>query len=238
MQIIAHRGASFYAPENTLEAFRLGLEQGAGGIELDVRLTADAQVVCLHDKTTLRTTGKRYDISRFSYETVKNLDAGSWKNKRFGGERIPLLADVLSILPSDRQIYIEIKCGTEIIPCLMELLEGRYTENAVIFGFGYDTVKEIKQVMPEYRVLWIGEFGFNIKGGADLYKKAEYMVREAGLDGFSTKNVKTHCIEMRRLLPDKMFNVWTVDDVKEGSFYKNLGITSLTTNRPDIMLSF
>lgn len=238
MQIIAHRGASYLAPENTLAAFWLGLEQGADGIELDVRLSVDNVVTVLHDKNTLRTAQKKYDINKTTYNIIETLDAGSWKGSEYIGEKIPKLSDVLDILPDGKMIYIEVKCGAEIIPHLKDVLKNFRVKDAVLFGFGYETVRNIKAEMPEYRVLWIGEFGFNIKGGHEVYETASDMLKMAGLDGFSTKNDRLHCIEMKKRIKNRIFNVWTVDDVRDAEFYKELGITSLTTNRPDIMLSF
>ncbi|MGE4318200.1 MAG: glycerophosphodiester phosphodiesterase family protein [Deferribacterales bacterium] len=236
MRIIAHRGASYIAPENTLSAFSLALSQGSDGIELDVRLTQDGEIVALHDKNTRRTCRQAYDVSKTLYSRIASLDAGSWKSDIYAGERIPKLSEVLDILPVDRQVYIEIKCGKEITLPLCSLLRGyeRLRDNIILFGFGYETIKHIKANMREYRALWIGEFGFNLKGAP--YDKALDMVKSAGLDGFSTKADRVHCMHMRDRLKGMLMNVWTVDDTDDAGFFGSLGIDSLTTNRPDIMI--
>ncbi len=236
MLIIAHRGASYTAPENTLSAFSLALSQGADGIELDVRMTLDGEIVALHDKNTRRTCRQACDVSKTLYSRIASLDAGSWKDEKFTGERIPRLSEVLDILPPDRQIYIEIKCGKEITLPLITLLRDyeRLRDNIIIFGFGYETIKHIKANLREYRALWIGEFGFNLKGSP--YDRAVEMVLGAGLDGFSTKADRVHCEHMRKRLKGMLMNVWTVDDTDDAEFFGNLGIDALTTNRPDIML--
>src|SRR6185369_848081 len=87
--LIAHRGASRDAPENTLAAFRLAWQQGADGIEADFRLTRDGRVVCLHDASTGRTAGVDLAVAEASLEELKRLDVGGWKGARWAGERIP-----------------------------------------------------------------------------------------------------------------------------------------------------
>lgn len=239
MKIIAHRGASFTAPENTLAAFRLGLEQGADGIELDVRLTADGQIIALHDDDTERTTGVCHRAVDADYSIICTLDAGSWKCDDFKCEKIPLLREVLDILPAGKEIYIEIKCGSEIINPLTELFKQYHglNQSAVIFGFDYETMKNIREALPDFRTLWICEFGCNLPVSEGMYEAAEKMVRDGGFGGFSTKNDRKHCAEMRKRLSDLIFNVWTVDNPDDARFYKSLGISTLTTNRPDIMLN-
>ena len=93
--IIAHRGASFDAPENTLAAFRLAWDEGADGVEGDFMLTADGQIVCFHDVDTQRVAGTARSSSESTFAELASLDVGSWKGARWRGERIPSLADVL-----------------------------------------------------------------------------------------------------------------------------------------------
>ena len=96
--MIAHRGASQRAPENTLEAFRLALEEGADGVELDAKLTADGAVIALHDPTLERTTDGRGRPGELDLERIRRLDAGSWKGSLFRGARIPTLQEVFADL--------------------------------------------------------------------------------------------------------------------------------------------
>ncbi|MGE4265797.1 MAG: glycerophosphodiester phosphodiesterase family protein [Deferribacterales bacterium] len=239
MKIIAHRGASFFAPENTISAFRLGIEEGADGIELDVRLTSDGRIIALHDVTTARTADKLFRAEETPFWLIETCDAGSWKSSKYKNERIPSLDEVLEFMPENRDIYIEIKCGTEIIPFLSELLQSvpRHKDNVVIFGFGYDVAAEAKRVLPEYRVLWIGEFGFNIQLDDGMYDHAEKLVRQANLDGFSTRADRIHVPVMRERLKDLSLNVWTVDDPQDALFYQEAGVDSLTTNRPERIIN-
>jgi len=110
IDVIAHRGASAYAPENTLASFALAKDLGADWFELDCTLTKDDQVIVIHDDTVDRTTDGKGEVASFSLEELRKLDAGSWKDPKFTGERLPTLAEALDLAKA-RQIgvYIEIK---------------------------------------------------------------------------------------------------------------------------------
>src|SRR5512140_2542862 len=106
--IIAHRGASADAPENTLAAFRLALELGADGVELDVWRCATGEVVVHHDEDTRRVAGAALLVPDAPLAALRALDVGAWKGERFRGERIPLLAEVLAALPA-AVVNVELK---------------------------------------------------------------------------------------------------------------------------------
>jgi glycerophosphoryl diester phosphodiesterase len=106
--IFAHRGASAFAPENTLSAFRLALEHGADGIELDTKLSADGHVVVIHDQTVNRTTGKPGVVRQMTLTALKALDAGSHFDPAFAGEPIPTLAEVFAAVGTRTLINVEI----------------------------------------------------------------------------------------------------------------------------------
>ena len=110
--VIAHRGASAAAPENTLAAFELAAKQGADAIELDVDRTRDDQLVVMHDATIDRTTDGRGRVSDLTTEEIRRVDAGMWKGSAFKGERVPLLEEVLTAVGQRLLINIEIKSMT------------------------------------------------------------------------------------------------------------------------------
>ena len=112
-EIVAHRGASFDAPENTLSAFRLAWQQKADVVEGDFYLTKDKHIVCIHDKTTKRVAPKQatLTIAKSTLAELSALDVGSWKHPRFANERIPVLEEVLATVPKGKRIFVEIKCG-------------------------------------------------------------------------------------------------------------------------------
>jgi glycerophosphoryl diester phosphodiesterase len=122
--LIAHRGASAYAPEHTLAAYRLALEQGADFVEPDLQLTKDGVLVCLHDATLERTTDvrrvfpdrarlvsgrKTWPVVDFTIEEVQRLDAGSWMNQKFAGERVPTLQKMIELVRGKAGIFPETK---------------------------------------------------------------------------------------------------------------------------------
>ena len=107
--VIAHRGASGLAPENTLAAFHKALEVGADAIELDVRLTEDGRVAVIHDRRLDRTTTGNGPVGTCTLTELKSLDAGSWYGPEYKGERVPTLEEVFEALPGDFPIYVEMK---------------------------------------------------------------------------------------------------------------------------------
>jgi glycerophosphoryl diester phosphodiesterase len=116
VEIIAHRGASYDAPENTLTAVQLGWQQQADGVEIDIKLSKDGHIVAFHDHGTARTTGANHTLAELTLAELRDLDAGSWKNARFAGERIPALEEILAIIPPGKRLFIEIKAGPDIVP--------------------------------------------------------------------------------------------------------------------------
>src|SRR3989449_9458057 len=115
--VIAHRGASAAAPENTLAAFRLAADLGADGIELDVRGTADGQLVVLHDASVNRTTDGAGRVAALTLDQLRRVDAGKKFGPSFRGERIPLLSQVFEVVAGRLLVDVEIKAaGVEAGP--------------------------------------------------------------------------------------------------------------------------
>jgi glycerophosphoryl diester phosphodiesterase len=107
--VFAHRGASAYAPENTLSAFQLAITQNADGIELDVTMTADGQVVVMHDTTIDRTTDGRGQVKKMDLHTLRQFDAGNWFGPKFKGESIPTLSEVFELVGDKVTTNIELQ---------------------------------------------------------------------------------------------------------------------------------
>src|SRR5687767_2297202 len=121
VEIIAHRGASGEAPENTLSAMKLAWEQGADAIELDLWLSKDGKLVIFHDADTKRFEKKPRKVAELTWEELQQLDVGTWKNGKL--ERIPTLESILATIPAGRRAVLEIKSGPEILPELKRVLE-------------------------------------------------------------------------------------------------------------------
>ena len=117
--IVAHRGSSQQAPENTLPAFRLAWEQGADAIEGDFLITKDGKVVCIHDISTKRLTDKNLVVSKSNFEELRCVDVGAWKHEKFKGTKIPTISEVFATIPKGKKIFLEVKCGPEIVTPLI-----------------------------------------------------------------------------------------------------------------------
>jgi glycerophosphoryl diester phosphodiesterase len=237
VEIIAHRGASFDAPENTLAAFKLGWEQNADADELDIYLSQDSQIIVLHDKNTKRTTGVNKAVVQQTLAELRLQDAGSWKDPRWAGEKLPTLTEALATMPDGKRFFIEIKCGSEILPELERVLKasGKKPEQLVIIGFDYETMRKAKVQFPDLAVYWLASYAANKTTGEfpkveDLIEKTK-AARLTGLnldfhfpiDGNFVNKVKADGLKLY---------TWTVDDPAIAKTLSAAGVDGITTNRP------
>ena len=237
VEIIAHRGASHDAPENTLSAFRLGWEQGAETVELDIHLTKDGRVVALHDKTTKRTTGIDRPAVEQTLAELREQDAGTWKDAKWAGEKIPTLGEAIATVPDGRRLFIEIKCGAEVLPALEQTLiaAGRPPEQTALIGFNYDTMKQAKQKFPKLEVFWVVSAKKSKETGepptldeiATKAKAADFdgvdLDWHFPLDAAAIAKFKQQGLKVA---------VWTVNDAEVASRLAAAGVDGITTDRP------
>ena len=132
---IAHRGASFLAPENTLASAKLAWELGADAVEIDIHLTKDNRIMVIHDSDTKRTCSGKKNLSIKDSPSVllRDLDAGIWKDEKFKGEKIPYLSEIVETVPDNKFLVVEIKCGNEVIPLLERFMENCEKKMQIIF---------------------------------------------------------------------------------------------------------
>jgi glycerophosphoryl diester phosphodiesterase len=181
--VIAHRGASAYAPENTLAAFRLAADQKADYVEIDITFTRDGHLVVLHDDTLERTTNveevfpdrgkpakagsdeRRWPIADFTLEEVRRLDAGSWFDERFAGERIPTFEEAVDAITARTGLLIELKspdkhraAGRAMEPLVAEVLRARGLDRKsgaedrptiIVQSFDEGGVRELAKLLPD-----------------------------------------------------------------------------------------
>jgi glycerophosphoryl diester phosphodiesterase len=237
--IVAHRGASHDAPENTLAAFRLAWEQGADAVEGDFYLTQDREIVCIHDATTKRTAGVDLAVAKSTLAELRALDVGRWKNPRFEGERIPTLAETLAVIPEGKRIYIEIKCGPEIVPHLPPVLKqsGLKPEQTIVISFNADVVAAVRKQLPEIKAHWLTGFkqdpetkAYSPSVDAVLDKLAA--IRATGLDVNAHRDVVDAEFVRRLRARNYEFHVWTVNALDVARHFQQLGADSITTDRP------
>lgn len=229
--IIAHRGTSSEAPENTLAAFRLALEQGCNAIELDIHLSADRRVIVCHDATIDRTTNGSGAIAEMTAEELQRYDAGSWYGKSFAGERLPLLDEVLDLVPASVGINIEIKSDKhpDVVETLLALLHARNRLDSVFFSsFGHDCLLRLKRKSPASRI------GLLYEEDADYPSFFERQQTE----GYALHPYHK-CVNEAYVAEAKKHGLqiypWTVDDPDRMKELIRAGVSGIITNRPKLL---
>jgi glycerophosphoryl diester phosphodiesterase len=239
--IVAHRGSSHEAPENTLAAFELAWQQGADAIEGDFYLTQDGEIVCLHDKTTARTAPKHPElkVATSTLEQLRQVDVGSWKHARYAGEKIPTLQEVLATIPENKGIFVEVKCGPEITPVLKKQLEQSRLkpEQITIICFNADVVKACRSEMPQYKANWLTSYKQRKPTGIWTPEPAEVLnrIKTSGATGLGTQGnaeVIDAPFAEAILQAGHELHVWTINDSNQARYFADLGAKSITTDKP------
>ena len=237
VEIIGHRGASFDAPENTLSSMNLAWEQKADGIETDIHLSQDGQIVVIHDYDTLRVSGVNLQVVKSPWEQLARLDVGSWKGPSWAGEKLPTLPSLIKTIPAGKCILIELKVHAEILPALAAVFEAVHTPPGQlrIITFYLETAQAAKARFPAHEVYWLVGYGKDKATGrppqaAELIDKA----RAAKLDGLDLDAkfpIDTAFVNAVHAAGLKL-HVWTVDDPVVARKLSTAGVDGLTTNRP------
>jgi glycerophosphoryl diester phosphodiesterase len=233
MDIIAHRGASHAAPENTLSAFKQAWQEGAEGIEGDFYLTADERIVCIHDRNTKKLAQQDLDVTRSTLAELKQLDVGSWKNERFSGEQIPTQEDVLATIPPGGKIFIEIKDSERIVSPLKQVLEKApvQAEQVRVIAFSMEVIRACRAQLPEIQASWLVDKKYldrETLPGVLATARAGH-VKGIGLqagdhiDVALVKGIHDAGIEL---------HTWTTNSGKAARRYRALGLKSVTTDKP------
>ena len=241
--LIAHRGESKDAPENTLPAYKLAVERGFG-FECDLYLSKDGRVFTFHDSDLKRTTGgaNSSKCSEVTWaDTLSKLDVGSWgkwKDSKFAGTPPALLEDVLALAKNGRRIYLEIKAGPEIVPVIKAILSSQNNatpDNVLFICFNQSVCKAVKDILPEYTVSWL--VGSHVGSGeARRPITVEEVIagaREAAADGVDM-NFDPDVVDEAFVAAVKKeglsFHVWTVDDLSHALRAFAVGADTVTTN--------
>jgi glycerophosphoryl diester phosphodiesterase len=240
VEIVAHRGASYDAPENNLSAMKLAWKQKTDAIELDIHLSKDGKIVVTHDYDTKRVGGVDKKIVDQTFDELQKLDTGSWKGKKFKGEKFPTLDSILATIPKGKRAFIEIKVGPEILPELGRVMKasGKKPEQLAMITFRYDTAKAAKEMFPAHQVYYLASYSKDKKTGKlpnidDLIKQA----KDANLDGldlnfnFPIDKAFVNKVHSSGL---KLYT-WTVDDPAVAKAEVEAGVDGITTNRPKFL---
>ena len=235
--IVAHRGASFDAPENTLPAFELAWEKGADAIEGDFLLTKDNQIVCIHDKTTKRLSEQNLVVAKSTLEQLKTLDVGSWKNEKYTGTPMPTLSEVFTTVPDGKNIFIEIKCGPEIIPYLVKEIQESdlKTDQVRMICFNEEVIKAFKKAMPDYKAYWLS--GFKKKNGSwkPSLEEVLFTLQDCKADGLDSQHTIPPEFSKAVLGAGFEWHAWTINDVETAKRLAKRDIYSITTDRPKLI---
>jgi glycerophosphoryl diester phosphodiesterase len=227
VEVIGHRGASYDAPENTIASANLAWKLGADAVECDIYLSKDNRIVISHDGNTGRTTGKKLEIKETLSDTLRKLDAGSFKDSKYKGEKIPFLEELIQTVPSGKELVVEVKCGSEVLDELQQTIAGYPKDRKLVFiGFDFKTISDTKKAFPGYPCYWLCS-------NPDLLQKNITLVKGAGLDGLSLSyNIITEAVVKQAAdLGLELFS-WTVDNPDEAKRLISLGVRGITTNRP------
>lgn len=231
--VIAHRGASFTAPENTLSAYKIAFNNNCRAAECDIYMTKDNKIVLSHDRTLKRIAGVDIDITLSNYNDLQSYDVGSFKSEKYKNERIPLLSEVIDILPENAQLFIEIKDTERILNPLKELIANSgKNKNVSIIAFDYEVLRKSKELMPDIPHHWLIHLESQ---KSDAMQK----VKDAKLDGINA-SYKILDANFIKEVHDAWYKVftWTINDIIIAENLKKMGIDGITTDRPIWMQEF
>ena len=236
LEIVAHRGASHLAPENTLASAELAWAKKADAVEVDVYLSQDKRIVVIHDKTTKRTGGEELEVASTPAQRLRRLDVGSFKDKAFTGQRIPFLEEIIETVPQGRRLFVEIKCGPEVLSPLENAIEASGKRERIVFiAFDFETIKAAKRLMPDVPAYWLVGTKKDKETEAWIPHDPALVedVASSGLDGLNVHYAGvTEQFASRVHAAGLGLYVWTVNDPAEARRLARLGVAGITTDRP------
>ncbi|HEY0458995.1 MAG TPA: glycerophosphodiester phosphodiesterase family protein [Pyrinomonadaceae bacterium] len=247
--IIAHRGASALAPENTFAAFKKAITDGAEGIEFDVRLSRDGETVVFHDATLSRLSVRKNLVSSLTAEELRAIDVGSWFAKRksnatgdFSAERIPTLKETLDFLKDfTGLIYIELKCREseteKLVKAVCEIVSGSpLLPQIIVKSFQLEAIPRVRRRCPEVKTAAL--FAPKIMTILRKEKRLVNIAYELGADmisvHFSLATRKLMKKAEKRNLP---VTIWTADNPRWVRRAFDLGLFAVITNNPAVLLA-
>lgn len=230
--IIGHRGASAVAPENTLAAFIQAANDQADGIEFDVKLTRDHQIIIMHDATVDRTTNGKGKVAQFKLADIRELDAGSHFSQEFKDEKVPLLTEVLESIPGDMIVNIELTNYTTPLDGLAEktahLIKRLNFQDRVIFSsFNPFNLWRTRRILPSAEVAVLALPG---SAGAINRSWLGRLFAPQFINPYYS-DINQSSIEKQHGMNRKVI-AWTVNDVEEMIRLFTLGVDGIITDNP------
>lgn len=224
-KVMAHRGASTEAPENTMAAFQKAIDDMADYIELDVQLTNNGEVIVMHDSNAYRTTGVDANIVNMTYKEVKTLDAGSWFSDEYVGENVPSLKEVLELTQGKIKLNIELKPadnGTALAKNTVRLIEKyNMVNDCVITSFSESALKAVKTYNQGIKVGYIlsaayGDF-YDMKN-VDFFSVNAAFLSKRTIDAIHNSGKRVYA--------------WTVNNKESIKNLTNKGVDGIITDNP------
>ena len=240
MYLIAHRGFSAIAPENTLSAFRSAIGGGADGIECDVQLSCDRVPIIFHDPGLERTTNGRGEIKKQTLKQLKALDAGEWFGSEFAGEKIPTFQEVLDLIKeTDIGLYAEVKqahdwTNTDLDNLIETIINNNCQERITIASFNSNFIGRVRD-----RAAWSkSDRAEQIKLGYNVAEASEYpeILRQAGSKNKASILSEYGLLLKNPALIESTINqgidlvAWTVDSQEDLQKLQGLGVERIITN--------
>ncbi|EGN74798.1 glycerophosphoryl diester phosphodiesterase [Idiomarina sp. A28L] len=224
---IAHRGNSWDAPENTLAAVDRAIHDGADYIELDVRHTADGELVIIHDRDLLRIAGDHRPIWDVNYTELSNLDVGSWFASEFADQRLPTLAETVELMRGRAGLYLEIKGAPEmpnLVPKVVaELQRLEFINNTILASLAPNDLWQAREIDPELRTSLLVHTSIGRLEGQPVDALA---LRAALVTPSRLSRVRRHGHEL---------HVWILNDTASMARMVDLGVDGIITDRPDLL---
>ena len=237
-EVVAHRGASMEAPENTLPAFKRAIELNCHYIEIDVQQTLDGEVVVIHDTTVDRTANGSGMVKEMELAELKSLDAGSWFSEKFAGEKIPTLREVLSLDLKRSKLIVEIKNQDNRYPGIEKkvallIKESGKAESVIVKSFSGKTLKKLRGLLPKAPTIYVTlgpiidglliidewiRFGSLFDVEADYYQVHRFFVSRELIEQVQTKG--------------KKLIVWDVHEEEDIEKMIKLGVNIIETDFP------
>lgn len=233
VQVIAHRGASWDAPENTVASSLLAWKMGAHAVELDLYTTKDGRLVCIHDSNTKRIAGDSLSVRQSTFAQLRRLDMGSFKGVQFAGEKIPAFEELINAMPDGKELVVEIKDRNVNIDRMMAIIRPHSARKKFSFiCFGLDKIIAVKKAFPSFKACWLCNNTDTVFAYADK-------AAAAGLNGVSLQHsiIDAAMVDFVTHKGLELFT-YTVNEVVEAQRLAALGVKGITTDRPDLLIKY
>ena len=241
LKIIAHRGASFDAPENTLASVNLAWSQNIHDVEIDVKLTKDNILIVFHDETTIRFNQINKPVREYSFKELSAIDVGILKGEQWRNESIPTLEEVLKTIPASRKLVVELKDGPEMENSLIRLEKNNANiwKQLEFISFNYETICMAKKIFPSNKCLWLLDLDYDseTKKNAPSNKEIIHKIKQHNLDGIDVFAGEIANELFFKTMHQENFEIylWTINTIEHAKQYLPFSPHGLTTDKPKWM---